>query len=482
MLPDGVSGPSPVKALLAPVHLATSGRFPKGGVNLLFQVQPKAVPKGMTPFVATLTPQGTWQPVASTYDSTTGIVRAHVTHFSIWGVFSFIGDAIKTVAKGAFHAVFGSIKVTDPAPTCSNSNGLTVSIRPSNGIIEACAQNTTSNSVTLKLRSFLAFPIDVIPPSGTQISATPPGSIFAQIGGWLNKVSTGQSTRTLAAAGSEADLSFPLAAGSSATVGTELDNIAYLAGIIEAGVNVLTIMASKLGGTAKFTLQAIPEGQCASEISQATSSTSLVSIKTLSNLTQAGIDCAEELADFGVSGIAAAIFGGVVSLIESALQTGFLAAMTIAGGLNGTSDIVTVSRAQGPEVGAFAGSWSHHGAALTINSDGSFHVSARSYVTCPGLPQYDPSIPSPPGVPCENPFDSDAAQSGGAITAVNGSTVSGDYTTTNDQPDWPLGSTTFALYSQYDEILETWPSGSSLAWCGPNAPTTPPSDELACGA
>src|ERR1035441_7842582 len=36
MLPDGVSGPSPVKALLAPVHLATSGRFPKGGVNLLF--------------------------------------------------------------------------------------------------------------------------------------------------------------------------------------------------------------------------------------------------------------------------------------------------------------------------------------------------------------------------------------------------------------------------------------------------------------
>jgi hypothetical protein len=131
VLGRSVKAPSPFASLITPVHLRWTGNFPKQGVELHFRVKSSAVPPGATPFVATYVPSTkTWHPVASTYDATTGVVSAHAEHFSIWGVFSFLGSAMKTLVKDIVSSLFGSIKVTEPAPICGDSTGLTAVASP----------------------------------------------------------------------------------------------------------------------------------------------------------------------------------------------------------------------------------------------------------------------------------------------------------------------------------------------------------------
>jgi hypothetical protein len=350
-LSDTAVGPSPFVSLATPVRLTSGGPFPKGGVDLSFRVGPKSVPVGMKPFLASYdATNDSWDPVSSTYDSSTGTVQAHVTHFSIWGVFSFVGSVLKTLAQDAFTSVFGSIKVTDPAPTCGDSTGLTASSAPPDGILEVCAQNGSGTSATLKVKSYLSFPVDVVPPSGTQISVIPTGDLFAQIGGYLNKVGTGQPTRTLIAAGSEADLTFPVAAGSSVRVASDLDTIAYLAGIIDSGISVLTAMEKRLGANPSATLNSIAQGKCAAEASNVANATSPVSVAALTGLTQLAFDCASIVAELGITGVVQGIISTVAGLVENVLQTGFLAAMIIVGGVSGTTSTITVSRSTPPAV------------------------------------------------------------------------------------------------------------------------------------
>ena len=62
------------------------------------------------------------------------------------------------------------------------------------------------------------------------------------------------------AAGSEADVSIPVAPGTSSAVLSNLDMMAYLSGIIESAVNVLTLMEGKLGEHPKAVLDAIGQG------------------------------------------------------------------------------------------------------------------------------------------------------------------------------------------------------------------------------
>jgi hypothetical protein len=281
------TGPSLFTALITPVHLRWTGTFPQQGVELHFHVRASSVPAGATPFVATYAPTTkTWNPVASTYDAKTGVVGAHAEHFSIWGVFSFLGSSMKTLVKDIVSSLFGSVKVSGPAPNCGDSTGLTAMALPANGILDVCAQNNGGTSVTLKIRSHLTFPVDVIPPLGTAISVNPSGGIFEQIGGYLNKVGTGQSTRTLVAAGSEADLTFPLGADHSMVVRSDLDTEAYLASIIDSGVSLLTVMASRLGGNPKTVLNTIAQGACAAQVVQAVDASSTVSLSTISALTK----------------------------------------------------------------------------------------------------------------------------------------------------------------------------------------------------
>jgi hypothetical protein len=149
----------------------------------------------------------------------------------------------------------------------------------------------------------------------------------------------------------------------------------------------------------------------------------------------------------------------------------------VAGPPQGTSPPQTA-----PQVAALVGTWEHHGALLVIKPDGGFTVAARSYYPCANTPEYDPQIPVPPGVPCEDPATSFAEHASGIITAFDGATATGLTRTSNYAPAWPVGPTTMQFLPQYDTILETWPNGGSLAWCGLNAPTTPARDELYCGA
>jgi hypothetical protein len=339
------NGPSPFASLVTPVHLRWTGTFPKSGVELHFHVKVSKVPVGVTPFVATYDPATKiWHPVASTYDATTGVVSAHADHFSIWGVFDVAKTAMTALVKDIVSSLFGSIKVNVPAPNCADSIGLTAVASPADGILDVCAQNNGDTSVTLKIRSHLAFPVDVIPPAGTVISVNPAGGIFEQIGGYLNKAGTGQSTRTLVAAGSEADLTFPLTTNHYVVVRSDLDTEAYLASIIDSGVSLLTVMSARLGGNPKAVLGAIAQGACAALVAQIVKSTPNVSLSNIAALTKVAVACASSVVDLGVSGVVQGIVATVSGLIENVLQTGFLGAMIIVGGVSGATSTVTVSK------------------------------------------------------------------------------------------------------------------------------------------
>lgn len=211
--------------------------------------------------------------------------------------------------------------------------------------MNVCAQNDGGTSVTLKVRSYLAFPVDVVPPVGTTISVSPSGSIFEQIGGYLNKVGTDESTRTLVAAGSEADLTFPIAANHYVKVFSDLDTEAYLASTIDSGVSLLTVMSDRLGGNPKTVLDAIGQGACATEVAQVLRTTSPVSLSDLSALTGVAVDCVSAVVDLGATGAVQGIIATTSGLIENVLQSGFLGAMIVVGGVSGATSTITVTRA-----------------------------------------------------------------------------------------------------------------------------------------
>jgi hypothetical protein len=354
--------PSPFIALATPVRLSGSGPFPTGGVGLNFHVPSSRVPPQMKPFVASYdVSTHSWIPVASTYDAVTGTVHAVVPHFSIWGVFSLVGSVVKTLAKAAFDSLFGNIKVTEPAPTCGESTGLSSTEIPPKGLLEVCTQNEANDtSVTVKLESTLAFPIDLTTAKGMQVSVTPIGDLFAEIGGYLNKLGNHQPT-TLIAAGSEADITFPLAAGITADVQTNLDMTAYLAGIIESGVDALTTIEAHLGAHPKDTLDAVAQGQCADAVGQIAYATSPISLSALSALTEAAFTCAGSVVDLGASGVVQGIIATVASLIENVLQSGFGAAMLIEGGPSAGTMQVNVARAMTQPTPTLGANWSGNG-------------------------------------------------------------------------------------------------------------------------
>ena len=71
-------------------------------VVLIFRVNPRKVPAGVTPFLASLdTAPGTWIPVASDYDPPpTGEVSTTVTHLSIWAPLDWVKSRIAALFKG----------------------------------------------------------------------------------------------------------------------------------------------------------------------------------------------------------------------------------------------------------------------------------------------------------------------------------------------------------------------------------------------
>ena len=195
------------------------------------------------------------------------------------------------------------------------------------------------------MKSFLAFPIDIDYFSGEQVSVTPPGDLFTEIGGVLNNISDLGYEGTVIAAGSEADVRFHLGANQARSVYSDLDTVAYLAGIIESGVNVLTLMESRLGKNPKAVLDAIAQGRCADELGQLSPAiTSPINLAALDQISQTAIDCASTVVDLGVGGTIDGIIGAVDGLIENVLQSAFGAVILIVGGPNGTNTAITVKR------------------------------------------------------------------------------------------------------------------------------------------
>ena len=349
-LPGGGGiAPSPFVALVTPMHLGFSGPFPQAGVVLKFRVDPSLLTPGMTPFVATQTAPGVWTPVTSTYDARSGIVQAHATHFSIWGVFSFSGVAIKTIAKDIWDSTFGAIKVTDPAPTCGDSSGLQADIAPNSGLYQFCPQNGTGTNATLKLNSTLAFPADVTIPPGATASITPPNDLFTQIAGLITtaysrKIGHPPPNLNVIAAGSEADASFPLATGGTVKVTTGIDVEAYLTGIIDVAISELTVMADHLGAKTKTNLNAISDAKCVHEISQIGSIGAALTTSNLKDLTKVAVDCAGQVVDLGALGALQGALAVAAGLVASVFETAFLGATDIIGGPAGPSAVIATSR------------------------------------------------------------------------------------------------------------------------------------------
>lgn len=345
-LPNGSDTPSPFISLATPVHLKSKGPFPKAGVTLTFHLNKQRVSAGLTPFIATYN-AGTaaWEPALSHFDPTNMTVSTKVPHFSIWGVFAIGKTAIKTLAHDAFNSLFGDIKVTDAPPTCGSATGLTTSISPNDGLMETCVQNGSGDFATLKVKSTLAFPVDVTPPKGSDITSFPKGSIFAQLGGYLSKVVFGGSTTALIAAGSEADMSIAVPPGSTVSVSSYVDFDAYLAGILDSGISVYTAVATKFGKKPDVTLDAITQGKCAAELAQIANPGSLVSVSELNDFTQIAFDCVPAIVKLGKASIVQAVVSVVSGLIENILQSGFLIAMTAIGGVQGSVTTMTISRA-----------------------------------------------------------------------------------------------------------------------------------------
>ena len=334
---------SPLQVLGTPQQLHPSGPLPPGGALLSFSV---VLPKssGSTPFIASYDKSANkWIPVASQYNVGTHIVSAHVSHFSIWGVLRFVTSDLTALVHGVLDSLVGSIKITGPMPSCSGSD-VSVTVRPSDGTLNFCGQDVDSTHVLVKVASTLAFPIDLNAVNGTSIALVPPADIYADINQSLYDASKGHWTGKVIPAGSEADATLPIGPGQSSTMTTDLDDVAYLTGIIYSAVQVLTLAESRLGSAAaKVATSEIGQGTCAAEISTLPSAFSL-NAPNLRRLADIGFECATQVVDLGVSGVAVALIGIVASLFENVVQTAFLAVETAVGWSTGGTDQLVVSR------------------------------------------------------------------------------------------------------------------------------------------
>jgi hypothetical protein len=381
---------SPLVLVGEPWLLRANGPLPVGGVTLTFTINPLAGTDG-SPFLASFNPSTrVWTPVASRYDSTSHTVSATVPHFSIWGVLSFVTSGLDDLVTGALDSLVGSVKLEGPVPSCSGNN-VTVTVTPNDGTINACGQDADARHVVVELASTLAFPIDVEAVSGSAISLVPPGDIYADIDRAIYDATKGNWTGTVVPAGSEADVTLAIAPGESGTMKTELDDIAYLTGIIYSGVQVLLLAEKEFGATAaNETVDEINRSTCAAELAALPATVSL-NAQELRQLATVGFECAEQVVHLGVTGDMAAVAGIIAALFENIVQTAFLAVETAVGWSTGGVHQITVSRRSASSFSSFVGTWNIPDEGITITASGAGTYQLPDYPQCPtctvaGLP------------------------------------------------------------------------------------------------
>ena len=199
------------------------------------------------------------------------------------------------------------------------------------------------------MNSLLAFPADVTIPTVATATVTPPNDLFTQIGGLITKAdstkigSAGPNLNVIAA-GSEADVSFPLATGATVNVTVGIDVEAYLTGILDVAISELSVMADHLGATARTDLAAITDAQCVNEIGQIGNVGTALTTAVLKGLTQVAVDCAGQVVDLGAFSALQGVFAVAAGLVAAVFETAFLGASIVVGGLSGPDATISTSK------------------------------------------------------------------------------------------------------------------------------------------
>lgn len=317
--------PSALTVLAPAQHLAAFGPLPAGGVILSFHLDPRRVPAGTIPFLASLdTATGRWVPVASSYNRATGVVSARVTHFSLWAPLGWLKSVIASALKGALVSLFGLAGI-GAAPSCGGQPVTVTDSRP-NGGVGACAEANGNGQTLAKIVDQRPYPIDVLYPPSAQVDV-PSTDAFAQFGETITNLVSNWHDRVLLPGGGEADATIAIPAGRQAQFATEADTEAYLFGILGTGVRVL----AEIGGglqlhIVKALLDALDKTTCLRDEVQA-AQTATLSLATAENIGSVGFECIASAAKgiggaiFTLATLAGSLITELVSGIWAAIDT-----------------------------------------------------------------------------------------------------------------------------------------------------------------
>jgi len=370
--------PSAIAVLAPAQHLTASGPLPPGGVILSFRIQRSSVPAGSSPFLASLdTTTGKWVPVPSTYDAATGVVRARVTHFSIWAPLSWIKSAVAAVLKGALESVF-NLAGLGTSPDCSGSGITVTDSRPNSGIA-ACAQSSGTGSALAKIVNQRPYPVDLLYEPGAQVSV-PSTDIFTQLGEDLNNLSSRWHDRVLMTAGAEADGTVPLPTGQKAVFGTEMDPEAYLTSILGTAIHMLAKMTFGMArNVVADEVDAIDKATCLRDAAN-TAASATMSLSTAESLGSVALECVATVA----KGISDAVF--TVASIAASLATELIGGIWgIIDNVIGNADHLITLEASAPSMVYLAAGQDIYGQALyrpaaaQISGDGTYALTGMTW-------------------------------------------------------------------------------------------------------
>ncbi|MDQ6948990.1 MAG: hypothetical protein M3256_22700, partial [Actinomycetota bacterium] len=253
-LADGSLADSPLVALLRPFDIEVDRPFVLPA-TLHAHVDPGVVNDAGTVFIASFdSTSGDWQPVGSSFDPSTGIVSAEVSHFSTWAVLMWARDRLLALGRGIVQSIFGPALKHPGDPVCPTPpTGVTANeTTDANDAVRFCSNDAGGTSIELRLVNTRAYPVDVAFPKGAGFVADDDGSAAQRVGAALNSASSQRPSLRLLPPRAQARVTFALSAGASATVGTQLDGEALLVSVLDVGLQEAAIIYAKLakGGEA----------------------------------------------------------------------------------------------------------------------------------------------------------------------------------------------------------------------------------------
>jgi hypothetical protein len=373
--------PSPLEVLATPRRITAS--VPPGGVVLSFKVSRQLAAAGIVPFLASLNPStGRWVPVPSSYDPATGVVSAHITHFSIWAPLGWVKSRIAAVFKGALLSLF-SLAGNFAAPTCSAQSITPVTItdsKPGRGV-GACAEAAGSAQVTAKIVNQRPYPIDLLYPVGAHVDV-PSANPFAQFGAAITNLVSNWHDRVLLPAGGGADATVSLPAGQQTGFLTESDGEAYLFGILGTAIRMLVKITGAPAETVESLLDDLDSLGCLRDVAN-TANTLSLSLTTAESIGSAAFDCLS-LAAKGVSDVVFSVASIVASLAVE-LVAGIWGAVDNAMGnashrLVMARSVITVRIAGGQDPG-FAPGYAYRPTAVQLSGDSTYFLANMTWST-----------------------------------------------------------------------------------------------------